>query len=72
MAKENMTKFFELAVSDQDLAEKVVAFAAKNGFEFTTEELLEAGAARPISDEDAEATVGGTAIIKAIIKKPKK
>ena len=48
MAKENIAKFFNEAMTDKTLVEKL---AAECGFAFTAEELLALGAARPLSDE---------------------
>ena len=59
MSKENIAKFFEAAAADKALAEKLAALAAENGYAFTADELLEWGAVRPISDEDAEQNVVG-------------
>ena len=59
MAKENITKFFNAAVTDPALAEKLAALAAENGCAFTAAELLELGAARPLEDEEATKAVGG-------------
>ena len=58
MAKENIAKFFEAAMTVKALAEKVAALAAENGYYFTAAELLELGEARPLSDEEAAATGG--------------
>ncbi len=59
MAKENIAKFFGAAMSDKALAEKVALLAAEHGCDFTAEELLELGAARPLSDEEAAGVAGG-------------
>ena len=59
MAKEDITKFFEAAMTDRALAGKLAALAAENGYAFTAAELLELGAARPLSDGDAETVSGG-------------
>ena len=59
MAKENIEKFFDAAMTDQPLAEKVAALAAENGYAFTAAELLELGAARPLTDEETAVAAGG-------------
>lgn len=59
MAKENIARFFDAAVTDKALAEKLAALAGENGFDFTAEELLEAGIQRPISDKEVEVAIGG-------------
>ncbi len=59
MAKENIARFFNAAMTDKALAEKLAALAAKSGFEFTAEELLELGSARPIDDAEMENAAGG-------------
>lgn len=58
MEKENIAKFFDKAITDRELAEKLAALAVENGFDFTAEELLELGATRPLSDA-VMGTVGG-------------
>lgn len=58
MAKENITKFFDAAMTDKALAAKVAALATENGYDFTADELLELGAARPLSDSEVENAVG--------------
>ena len=60
MAKENITKFFDTAMTDKVLAKKLAVLAVENGYDFTAEELLEFGVARPIPDNDAEKIHGGT------------
>lgn len=62
MAKEAITKFFDAAMTDRALAEKLAALATENGYDFTAEELLELDAARPISDGDVEDVSGGGAV----------
>ena len=59
MAKENINKFFNGAVTNPALAGKVAALAGENGFDFTAEELLELGAARPLSDGEVADAAGG-------------
>ncbi len=59
MAKENIAGFFNAAMTEKALAEKLAALAAENGFEFAAEELLELGSARPIDDADMENAAGG-------------
>lgn len=59
MAKENITKFFDAAMTDKALSGKVAALAAEHGYDFTAAEFLELGAARPLSDEDAGDASGG-------------
>lgn len=59
MANENIAKFFDAAITDKALAEKLAALAAENGYDFTAEELLKLGAARPLSDAEAEDAAGG-------------
>lgn len=68
MAKENIMKFFDAAMTDMALAEKLAALAAKNGYDFTAEELLKFGAARPLCDADAEKAAGGGATIPGAIR----
>ena len=63
MAKENINKFFSEAMTEKSLAEKLAALAGKNGFDFTVEELLELGAARPLSDGEAAAAAGGRRLV---------
>lgn len=59
MAKENITKFIDAAMTDKALATKLAALATENRCDFTAEELLEFGAARPLSDVEAEDAAGG-------------
>ena len=59
MAKENIGKFFDTAMTDRALAEKLSALAVENGFDFTAEELLELGAQQPLSDDEAKAANAG-------------
>ena len=59
MAKERIMKFFETAKADQALAEKLAALSTENGYDFTAEELLDLGAARPLTDEEANTASGG-------------
>ncbi len=59
MAIENIARFFNAVVTDKALAEKTAALAVENGFEFTPEELLEAGPAGPIDDAALEDAAGG-------------
>ena len=59
MAKENINKFFNGAVTNPALAGKVAALAEENGFDFTEEELLELGATRPLSDGEVADAAGG-------------
>lgn len=63
MAKENIEKFFETAMVDPVLAGKVAALTAKSKYEFTAAELLEWGAARPLTDEEAMGAAGGLLLI---------
>lgn len=60
MAKENITKFFDAAVTDKTLAAELAALATEHGCDFTAEELLELGAVRPLSDADAEKAAAGS------------
>lgn len=53
MAKESIVTFSNAIMIDKALAAKVATLAAKHGYSFTAEELLELGAAYPISDDDA-------------------
>lgn len=59
MAKENITKFFDTAMTDKALAAELAALATENGYDFTVAELLELGAVRPLSDEGVEKVDGG-------------
>ena len=59
MAKENVAKFFEVAMIDSVLAGKLASLAANNGYDFTAEKLLELGAARPLSDTATGDAAGG-------------
>ena len=59
MAKENIARFIDAAMTDKALAGKLAALAVENGYDFTAEELLELGAARPLSDEETENAFGG-------------
>lgn len=63
MAKENIVKFFEAAVSDQGLAEQISGLAAENGCAFSAQELLEIGEQRPLSDEEVDDAAGGNILI---------
>lgn len=45
MAKENIRRFIDVAMTDKSLAEKVAALATEHGFNFTAAHLLELGAA---------------------------
>ena len=45
MAKENIEKFYNMAMTDKTLAEKMDALVAESEYEFTVAELLELGAA---------------------------
>ena len=53
MAKENIAKFFDTAMTDKALAAELAALATENGYDFTVAELLELGAAYLISNNDA-------------------
>lgn len=46
-------------MTEKVLAKKLAALAVENGFDFTAAELLEFGAARPLSDTDAENAARG-------------
>lgn len=70
MTKENIAKFFDTAMTDKVLAEKLAALATENGYDFMAEELLEFGAARPIPDEDVENAEGGS--LPTRIRAPKR
>ena len=59
MAKENIGKFFDTAMTDKTLVEKLAALARESGYDFTEEELLELGATRPLSDDAATDAAGG-------------
>ncbi len=59
MAKVNIAKFFNLAMTDKALAEKAAALASANGFDITAAELLELGTARPLDDAAVETAAGG-------------
>ena len=59
MAKENINPFFDTAMTDKTLAAKLAALAGENGYDFTAEELLELGAARPLSDGEVAGAAGG-------------
>ena len=37
MEKENIAKFFDKAITDRELAEKLAALAVENGFDFTAD-----------------------------------
>ncbi len=63
MAKENIAKFFNAAMTDKALSEKAAALASENGYDFTAAELLELGSARPIADADMENAAGGVMTI---------
>ncbi len=71
MAKENIAKFFNAAMADKALAEKLAALAAKHGYDFTAEELLELGKARPLSDDEAADAAGGWGGRSTMTKGPK-
>lgn len=59
MAKKNIRKFFEKAMTEKALAEKFAALAAEYGYNFTVEELLDVGAVKPLSDGDVGNASGG-------------
>ena len=59
MAKENIGQFFDTAMTDKTLADKLSALARESGYDFTEGELLELGAARPLSDDEAADAAGG-------------
>lgn len=59
MAKENIARFFEAAMTDKTLAGKVAALAVENGCPFTAGEFLEIGEASPLSDEELGDASGG-------------
>lgn len=59
MAKENIVIFSKAIMIDKALAEKVAALAAKHGYGFTGDDLLEACAARPLSDAEMQRVTGG-------------
>lgn len=59
MAKENIAKFFGAVVTDKALAEKLAALAKESGYDFTAEELLELGAARPLTNDEMARAAGG-------------
>lgn len=62
MAKENISRFIEAAITDKTLAAKVAALATENEYNFTADELLELGETRPLSDNDAGDARGGGAV----------
>lgn len=57
--KEKIVGFFDAIFSDRELAEKLVEFAAENGYSFTVEELWECCEARPVLDQEVEGAQGG-------------
>ena len=59
MAKENIARFIDAAMTDKALAAKVAALAAEYGYAFSAAELLEMGEVRPLSDADAEKAAAG-------------
>ncbi len=59
MEKENIARFFSAVMTDKALAEKVASLATEHGCDFTAEELLELGAARPLSDDEVAGAAGG-------------
>lgn len=59
MAKENIVAFSKAIMIDKSMAAKVATLAAKHGYSFTAEELLEACAARPLSDAEMKGVTGG-------------
>lgn len=66
MAKENITSFFDAAMTDKALAGKLAVLAAEHGYDFTADELLEYGSERPLSNEEADGVAGG--IIPGIVR----
>ena len=64
MAKENIAKFFDSAMTNKALAEIIAALATEHGYDFTAKELLEFGAMRPLSDADAENAAGGIVVYR--------
>ncbi len=61
MAKENIAKFFNAAMSDKTLAGKLAALAKEHGCEFTAAELLKYAEAGSISDKELDKVSGGLA-----------
>ena len=59
MAAKNIVAFSKAITTDKALAEKVAALAMKHGYGFTAEELLEACAARPLTDAEMAGVIGG-------------
>lgn len=69
MAKENITKFFDAAMTDKVLAEKLAALAAEHGYGFTAADLPGTGdkadsptdtdSVQSLSDTEAESVSGG-------------
>ncbi len=63
MSKENIAKFFDAAMTDKALSEKVASLAAEHGYDFTAAELIELGTARPLSDDETGGAAGGVLLI---------
>lgn len=63
MAKENIVKFFDTAMTDATLAGAVSALATESGYDFTAEEILELGAVRPLYEAETEAAAGGGGVL---------
>lgn len=60
MEKENIARFLDASMTDKALAAKLAALAAEYGYDFTAEELLEFGSARPLTDAETDHVSGGT------------
>ena len=66
MAKGAIINFFNAAMTDQELHQKLTelekrfaGLAEEYGYDFTAEELMEFGTAQPLFDDDIENVTGG-------------
>ena len=68
MSARDVSQFFEKLADDETLQGEVVAFAARNGYDFTSEDLLHhLGSA--LSDAQLDGVAGGVAKKKKPAKK---
>lgn len=77
MAKGAIINFFDAAMTDQELhqkltelAERFAGLAEEYGYDFTAEELLEFGTVQPLFDDDVERVGGAVTPIRLLTPTP--